>query len=48
MLALRATVDATTIITAGVESDKNVTVTSMPLAAQQIHAVEHHDSRRKP
>jgi hypothetical protein len=48
MLALCATVDAASIITGRVESDKNVTVTSMPLAAQQIHAVEHHDSRGTP
>jgi hypothetical protein len=48
MLALRATVGATTIITAGVESDKIVTVTWMPLAARQNHAVEHHDSRGNP
>jgi hypothetical protein len=48
MLVLRATVGATTIITAGVGSDKIVTVTSMPLAALQIHAVAHHDSRGNP
>jgi hypothetical protein len=48
MLALRATVGATSIVTAEVERDKIVTVTSIPLAAQQIHAVAHHDSRRKP
>lgn len=48
MLALRATVGAASIITGGVESDKIVTVTSMPLAARQIHAVSHHDSHGKP
>ena len=48
MLALRATVGAASIITGGVESDKIVTVTSMPLAARKIHAVTHHDSRGNP
>ncbi len=48
MLALVATTNEGKGITAGVKSDKIVTVTLKSLAAGQKHAVVHYDSHGTP
>jgi len=48
MLALCGIDDGASLITAGVENDKFVSVTARPLARQRNHAVAHHDSGGNP
>lgn len=48
MLVLAAMMNKANVITAGVKSDKIVTVTLKPLAARQNHAVADYDSFGTP